>query len=77
MTKFRSKPKDIKAEQFFPDSPIWPKGVLAWPGEYVVFNELHSMYITIKPGDWVRIDNKNDIYPIDQSYMKEHYEVIL
>jgi hypothetical protein len=76
MTRFRSIPQEISAEQFFPDSPAWPKHVSNNGGRYSVFNKLHASYINVYPGDWVRTDDPNDTYPITDDYMKEHYEKI-
>ena len=76
--KFQSKPKIIEAEQFDPKSSVWPKGVYSFPhNNYRVYNRLHDTNIFVKPGDWIRIDNEDDIYPIADGVMKENYEAIL
>jgi hypothetical protein len=77
MTRFRSKPEEISAEQFFPDSPVWPKHVSNnGRYRYSVFNKLHASYIDVHPGDWVRTDDDNNTYPITDKDMKEHYEKV-
>jgi hypothetical protein len=77
--KFRSKPKEIEAEQFFPDKPPWPPGVHSDPSlstGWYVRNELHNSKIEIKPGDFVRTDLPGDLYPIDREYMAKNYEPV-
>lgn len=73
--KFRNKPKIINAEEFYPHEERWPVNVCYINGSYKVWNNLHSSYITVKPGDWIRIDNIDDTYPIDRAYIEENYEV--
>ncbi len=75
--EFRSKPQIIEAEQFFPEMEVWPKGIIARFGKYLVYNKLHDSYIQIYRGDWVRTDNDNDRYSIAKEYMEKHYEAIL
>jgi len=73
--KFKSKPKVITVEQFFPHEQRWPINVICLEkDEYKVWNELHESYINIKPGDWIRVDYVDDTYPIAQEYMEENYE---
>jgi hypothetical protein len=79
--KFRSKPKVITAVQFLDGRPFphpniqqEPKGVE--PVQYAVWNRLHGSWIAIKFGDWVRVDDDNDTYPIDSEYMRANYDLI-
>lgn len=79
MPKFRSKPKIITAEQFRVAHKPWPPNVRAETDVdgggtyYVVHNNLHESDIRLHDGDYVRVDDLNDTYPIDQSYMGENY----
>jgi hypothetical protein len=45
-------------------------------GHYFVQNRLHNSQIGIKLGDYVRVDNPDDTYPIDAAYFAENYEVV-
>ncbi len=74
MTKFVSKPQEIEAVQFFPHESVWPKNVHKNGSHYSVFNKAHASYIAVHPSDWIREDNQNDVYPITDDYIKEHYE---
>lgn len=72
MPKFKSIPTVITAVQFLdtlPECVEWDDSLYSW----VVYNKLHNTYIEIKEGDWVRTDNPDDMYPIDQDYMLEKY----
>lgn len=43
-------------------------------GDLAVENELHGSRISFKFGDYVRIDDPHDNYPIDAAYMAANYE---
>ncbi len=74
MTKFVSIPKEIEAEQFFPEEPVWPKNVHQNGRLYSVFNKAHATYFTVNRTDWIREDDQSDVYPITDKDIKEHYE---
>lgn len=74
--KFVSKPKVIEAVWFNENAPHWPPNVTHKDGKYTVYNKLHNSYIELKHGDYVRVDDLNDTYPIDRRYMEENYEVV-
>jgi len=72
--RFQKKPSTIEAEQFQPDKMPWPSDVHRRDdGTFFVCNDLHKSDITIKPGDWVRVDIPGDRYPIDAKYMEENF----
>lgn len=80
MPKFRSKPRVITAEQFELGKKL-PAKIRLSPNVstspvYEVWNGLHSSWIKLKPGDYVRIDDPNDNYPIDQETFHNTYEPI-
>lgn len=74
--KFQTKLRIIEAEQFWPDNKKWPPNVVKVLGRHKVWNDLNAEYLNIKPGDWVRVDDLKDTYPIDEKYMEENYEVV-
>jgi len=72
--KFINKPKIITAEQFFPDEASWPINVVQIQNNYMVWNDVSEKYLAVLPGDWVRVDQPEDTYPIKDSSMKQNYE---
>jgi hypothetical protein len=80
MPKFQSKPKTITAVQLVEGQPLPPNVHQKFdengPGGYHVYNDLHTSWIDLKLGDWVRIDDPNDTYPIDAAYMAANYDQI-
>lgn len=74
--KFKRKPIEINVEQFWPSKRPWPKGVVPGEGGFVVYNILHKTYVKIVPGDWIRQDNMNDIYPIADDIIRREYEPV-
>lgn len=78
MPEFRSKPRTITAVQFTdPDTiatqaRVYPNA----DGDWVVYNGLHQSEIKLKLGDYVRIDDYNDNYPIDEGTFNNTYEPI-
>lgn len=78
MPRYQSKPRVIEAVQFREVEP-WPEGVCrhrfaAGPPTFVVYNRLHDSYIKLKDGDYVRQDDPNDRYPIDEDTFLATYE---
>lgn len=58
MSMYKSKPKIIEAVEF---DPL----IICYYGkEYQIFDILHSQWLSIEPGDMIRIDNPLDHYPI-------------
>jgi hypothetical protein len=73
--KARSKPREIEVREFLLTEEL-PPGVEFHVGGWVVFNKLHNSFIGIKPGDFVRVDNEDDRYPIDRKTFFKTYEII-
>lgn len=40
-----------------------------------VFCALHSSNIFARYGDYISIQNEDDMYPIDKAYFAEHYDI--
>lgn len=80
MPKFRRKPVVIEAERFDPENGQWPAPVIEKHGltvyRYSVYNALHNNYIPVKPGDYIRVDKPNDVYPIAESVLEKEYEEV-
>lgn len=79
MPKFRNKPKVITAVQIREDNrDEWPPSVsVGMIGDLAVENGLHGSRIGFKYGDYVRIDDPNDNYPIDAAYMAANYDELI
>lgn len=45
-------------------------------GSWRVFNELHTSWIGVKPGDYLNVTSLADVYPIDRAYFESHYDVV-
>lgn len=43
-------------------------------GSFEVYNALHDSWIKLKVGDWLNVQDLEDVYPIEASYFAEHYE---
>lgn len=43
--------------------------------EWFVYNGLHKSAINLQPGDFVRVDDPNDTYPIDRATFEKTYRV--
>lgn len=58
----------------------WPAPVIEKHGltvyRYSVYNALHNNYIPVKPGDYIRVDKPNDVYPIAESVLEKEYEEV-
>lgn len=79
MAKYRRKPTTITAEQFRPGlAGQQSANVRVVEGGlnpvYEVYNGLHDSWIKLKPGDYIRTDDPNDNYPIDQATFDATYE---
>lgn len=75
--KFVSFPQQIEAIRYAPnvEFPSFVK-LRAFDGAVQVYNPAHSSWISVKDGDWIRIDNPGDVYPITNDYMKSKYRAI-
>lgn len=76
MPKYQSRPRVITAVQFDPNKPLPLNVNTSGEGHWAVYNALHQSYINLKPGDYVRIDDPNDTYPIDEETFKATYDLI-
>jgi len=64
----------IEAVRFDPDKGPWPAVVQAdGMGGYTVYNDLHKGDIRVQPGEWIRIDQPGNIYPIHPLDLTTHY----
>ncbi len=77
MPRYRKKPVEIEAVKFNRDSI--PEGVKISGSpdsslKNCVWNELHQSWIYFKDHDFLRVDNLNDVYPIDHKTFKETYD---
>lgn len=76
MPRYKNKPREITAEQFRV-ADVWPPNVeVGEGGQHVVWNGLHASYIKLKDGDYVRTDDPNDSYPIDEETFARTWELI-
>lgn len=76
MPQFRRKPEVIEAVQFAPGVPL-PVGTQIEYGidtPWRVWNALHESWIGFRAGDWLRVDNPEDVYPIDAATFARTYE---
>lgn len=76
MARFQSKPKIITAIKLDPDQlEAIPAHVFRdKDGDWAVYNKLHDSNIKLKVGDYIRVDDPNDTYPIDADYMAANYD---
>lgn len=80
--KYKRKPSELEAIQFFGEDTVIPEGIHVnlrknEDGVWEVYNKLHDAWPKLKYGDFIRIDLLGDNYPIDQTYMKDNfYEVV-
>jgi len=74
--KYRRLPEIIEAVEFLSNEKEWPKGIDFDPddGSYGVWNDLHQIRIKFKHGDFIRMDNPQDRYPIDRETFHRTYE---
>jgi len=76
MRKYRRIPEIIEAIEFKAGTKEWPEGIQYNHSEksYMVWNALHKSWIKLKDGDYVRMDNPRDRYPIDRKTFMKTYE---
>lgn len=88
--KYRRKPTEIFAVEFRPSDVSWRAGSQGCaigelygaqirsgtiPGKgFEVWNERHDSWIGLDPGDYLRVGDDRDVYPIDASTFEETYE---
>lgn len=79
MPRYRRKPGEITAIQFkasmsFTSIPAMIRNTGF--GDWEVWNALHGSWIKFKDGDYIRVDDRNDNYPIDEETFRNSYELI-
>ena len=79
--KARKKAGVIEVQQYHAEEvQAWPSHVRFREGSVAerpaVWNEPQQTYVGVNDGDYIRIDNLNDVYPISAEYFAENYEVI-
>lgn len=82
MPRYQSKPRVITAVQFAVETGTSTAQMLGVTirrrghDTYEVWNQLHESWIKLKPGDYVRIDDSNDNYPIDEDTFNNTYTLV-
>jgi hypothetical protein len=79
MAKFRKKPVVIEAEQFWPETGTWPKGVRRFHdavGEYCYSIETLEGSFNVTPGDWIITGVKGERYPCKPDIFEATYEKV-
>ncbi len=77
--KFRSKPREIEAEQFFSHTPLpfRDKGAVEFDGTGFFVTTIHSQRVYLTDSDWVVPEPDGvHFYPIKDAILKKNYEVI-
>jgi len=72
MQKFRKKPIVIEAEQFWPEQPTWPPGVVMRGAAYFI-KTLEGEHVAT-PGDWIIRGIANELYPCKPEIFELTYE---
>jgi hypothetical protein len=77
MPKFRKKPLEVDAEQFFPEKKH-PEGVETAPGGnyFYVRDKFSGQNLTVRRGDWVVRGTQGEHYPVDPKVFGELYEPV-
>lgn len=73
--RYRKRPIEIEAEQFFPDRRPWPEGVERdCMGEYFIRTLKGVMAVT--PGDWIICGVAGEVYPCKPMIFEQTYEKV-
>lgn len=75
--KFRSIPIEIEAEQYRPEQPVGPAGVIFDTGEQPYVVTIHGQRCYIEPGDWI-VPEPDGIhyYPVKPAVFAARYEAV-
>lgn len=76
--RFRKKPVEVEAQQFWPDKKPWPDGVTAAPPlnpERYVILTLEGI-MRVSPGDWIITGVKGEKYPCKPDIFEQTYEPV-
>ena len=75
--KATRKPGDpISLHEYQPGGELPPNVTVRKDGSAFVFNPTHKSEINIQPGDFVRVDDPNDTYPITKDYFEKNFEEV-
>ncbi len=85
--KFRKRPIELEAEQFFPHRFPWPAGVVIrrhdLPGsveqispDYCIWNERANVWQQVYPGDWIITGIRGCRYPCRADVFTEIYDPV-
>lgn len=77
--KARKKTGVIEVQQYLKNEVQgWPPFVKFQPsdGQLTVWNKPQNTWVGVNDGDYIRIDNPEDIYPIAADYFAQNYEPI-
>lgn len=79
MGKYRKRPIVIEAEQFWPNSKVWPDGVVVDPCEHVTASwwivTLEGGHV-VAPGDWIITGIQGEKYPCKPDIFEATYEAV-
>lgn len=79
--RYRRIPTEILAVEFQRDADL-PLGIVLERMHdeegvsFRVWNDLHRSFVGVKPGDFLRVDDLNDVYPIDRATFEATYEEV-
>ena len=79
MARFRKKPIEVEAEQFWPDKKPWPRGVeKRWPKPWVKGYWIETLegWYEVSPGNWIITGIKGEKYPCGDDVFRATYEPI-
>jgi hypothetical protein len=82
--KAQRKPIAVEVVQYHAGQPLPPEldGIVHFTGSSgglnvaSVYNKPHNAQLVVNDGDYVRIDNPDDIYPMTPKHFDELYEAI-
>jgi hypothetical protein len=74
--KARKKAGVIEVVQYFSRSLDQHPAIQHDASGAFVFNKPQNTNVRVHDGDYIRVDNPEDIYPINAEYFKENYDVV-
>jgi hypothetical protein len=74
----RKKAGVIEVVQYRAGEPLPFQGLVVGSvtGEARIYNAPQDSWVTVNDGDYIRIDNPDDIYPINADYFAANYDVV-
>ena len=83
MSLYRKKPIVIEAEQFNPNAPLWPKGIIPWSQMDIRPRDMSWGYMQtlegkmhVQAGDWIITGIKGERYPCKPDIFLATYEPV-